>query len=192
MPHVRYYELWNEMNIDLFWTGTQTDMVNLAKAAYPIVHADPHSMLLTPSVVDPVGDLSQASGDHLDGKLSRCGRRAIRRRRRVPRLHRGHRRQAVSDAGAGFDLRLHQVQRLYGSIVTKATMLRQVFDQHGLAGKPMFDTEGSWGDGNVTDPDTQAAWLARWYLLQAGFVLPTICKWWRGSPGATQRHFPGE
>jgi hypothetical protein len=55
-----------------------------------------------------------------------------------------------------------------GSIVTKTTLMRQVFDEHGLAGKPMFDTEGSWGEGNVTDQDTQAAWLARWYLLQAG------------------------
>ena len=55
-----------------------------------------------------------------------------------------------------------------GSIVTKTNLMRQVFDQHGLAGKPMFDTEGSWGSDNVTDPDTQTAWLARWYLLQAG------------------------
>jgi hypothetical protein len=56
----------------------------------------------------------------------------------------------------------------YGSIVTKTTLMRQTFDQHGLAGKPMFDTEGSWGDGTVTDPDTQVAWLVRWYLLQGG------------------------
>jgi hypothetical protein len=55
-----------------------------------------------------------------------------------------------------------------GSIVTKATMLRAVFDKHGLAGKPMLETEGSWGDGNVTGSDAQAAWLARWYLLLAG------------------------
>lgn len=46
--------------------------------------------------------------------------------------------------------------------------MRPVFDQHGLAGKPMFDTEGTWGNGTVTDPDTQTAYLARWYLLQAG------------------------
>lgn len=56
----------------------------------------------------------------------------------------------------------------YGPIVTKATMMRQTFDQHGLTGKPMFDTEGGWGNGTVTDPDTQTAWLAQWYLLQAG------------------------
>ena len=48
--------------------------------------------------------------------------------------------------------------------------MRQVFNQHGLSGKPMFDTEGSWGYLTVTDADadTQTAWLARWYLLQAG------------------------
>ena len=46
--------------------------------------------------------------------------------------------------------------------------MRAVFDQYGLAGKPMFQTEGSWGKGNVTDPDTQTAWVARSMLLQAG------------------------
>jgi hypothetical protein len=30
----------------------------------------------------------------------------------------------------------------------------------------MFDTEGSWGQNNIADPDQQTAWLARWYLLQ--------------------------
>lgn len=56
----------------------------------------------------------------------------------------------------------------YGSILTKVSAMRKVFDQHRLAGKPMFDTEGSWGKANLTDPDVQTAWLARWYLLQAG------------------------
>ena len=39
----------------LWWTGTTAQMVELAQAAYPIVHADPNSMLLTPSVAGPVG-----------------------------------------------------------------------------------------------------------------------------------------
>src|ERR1035441_105247 len=54
-PHIRYYELWNEANLLVFWSGTSADLVNLAKAAYPIVHADPYSMLLTPSVSGSVG-----------------------------------------------------------------------------------------------------------------------------------------
>jgi len=47
--------------------------------------------------------------------------------------------------------------------------MRTVFDTCGLAGKPMLMTEGSWGNMNVTDPDTQVAWLARYLLLQAGY-----------------------
>jgi len=56
----------------------------------------------------------------------------------------------------------------YGSIVTYANKIRQAFDANGLLGKPMFQTEGGWGDANVTDSDTQIAWIARFYLLQAG------------------------
>jgi hypothetical protein len=169
MPHVRYYELWNEMNIDLFWTGTQTEMLNLAKAAYPIVRADSHSMLLTPSVAGPVGNLTKVSGTTWMASY----------------LDAGGAQYADGGAFHGYIAEQNGVTQFpmpdedstpgckefttcYGSIVTKATMMRQVFDQHGLAGKPMFDTEGSWGNDTVKDPDTQVAWLARWYLLQAG------------------------
>jgi hypothetical protein len=40
-PHVKYYELWNEFSSPTFWTGTIQDMVNLAAAAYPVIHTDP-------------------------------------------------------------------------------------------------------------------------------------------------------
>jgi hypothetical protein len=40
------------------------------------------------------------------------------------------------------------------------------------AGKPVFDTEGSWGNvggtNAITDPDQQAAFLGRYYLVQMG------------------------
>jgi phospholipase C len=168
-PHVRYYELWNEVNINLFWTGTQTDMLNLAKAAYPIIHADPHSMLLTPSVAGPVGNRAKTSGTTwMAGYLDAGGAQYadggafhgyIGEQKGVTPFP-----MPEEDSTSGCT----KFTTCYGSIVTKATLMRQVFDQHGLAGKPMFDTEGSWGNGTVTDPDTQAAWLARWYLLQVG------------------------
>jgi hypothetical protein len=78
----------------------------------------------------------------------------------------------------------------WGSIVTQANRMRQVFDGHGLAGKPMFDTEGSWGQSNVTDPDTQAAWLARWYLLQAGLLVADnlqFVAWYTWGGGPSQK-----
>jgi hypothetical protein len=169
MPHVRYYEVWNEMNIDIFWTGTQTDMLNLAKAAYPIVHADSHSMLLTPSVAGPVGNIAKNSGttvmaSYLDAGGAKYADGGafhgyIGEQRGVAPFP-----MPEEDSTSG----CKEFTTCYGSIVTKAAMMRQAFDQHGLAGKPMFDTEGSWGNGTLTDPDIQAAWLARWYFLQAG------------------------
>lgn len=176
MPHIRYYELWNEANTKIFWTGSYADMVNLAKAAYPIIHADPHSMLLTPSVVGPTnappplpsfitanrvtwmttylegGGAQYADGGAFHGYIAGedIGPYPMPEQDSTPAC-------TGSKASA-----------CYESILTEANVMRQVFDQHGLAGKPMFDTEGSWGKGTITDPDLQSAWLARWYRLQAG------------------------
>jgi hypothetical protein len=192
MPHVRYYELWNEMNINLFWTGSQTDMLNLAKAAYPIVHADMHSMLLTPSVAGPVGNIAKNSGtawmaNYLDAGGAKYADGGafhgyIGEQKGVTPFP-----MPDENSTSG----CFEYTTCYGSIVTKATMMRQVFDLHGLAGKPMFNTEGSWGDGTITGPDTQAAWLARWYLLQAGLRSSDNLQMAGGSPGATRQLFTG-
>jgi M6 family metalloprotease-like protein len=57
----------------------------------------------------------------------------------------------------------------YGSVMDKSGRMRDVFDADPtLRGKPMFDTEGSWGTAAPGSDTLQAAWLARWYLLQAG------------------------
>jgi hypothetical protein len=37
-----------------------------------------------------------------------------------------------------------------------------------MPGKPLWATEGGWGtNGEMTDPDAQAAYVARWLILQA-------------------------
>ena len=50
--------------------------------------------------------------------------------------------------------------------------LQTVMTNNGQGNKPMFDTEGSWGSVNkspaITDPQQQAAFAARYYLLQMG------------------------
>ena len=46
--------------------------------------------------------------------------------------------------------------------------MKAVMAKYGLSQKPLWDTEGSWGDTNssaITDPDLQAAFVARDYLL---------------------------
>jgi uncharacterized protein (TIGR03437 family) len=167
-PHIRYYELWNEFNVNLWWTGTDAQLVALAQAAYPIIHQDPNSILLTPSVAGPVettqpnssvtkmtsflqaGGSKYADGGAFHGYLGAQGN--------VSPFPMPEQDASGCKAPAG----------CYGSIITKANQMRAVFDQNGLAGKAMYQTEGSWGNMNVTDSDTQVAWASRFELLQAG------------------------
>ena len=139
--------------------GTYTQMLQLAQAAYPIVHQDPYSILLTPSVTSKIskmvswmagylhaGGWQYADGGAFHGYMGANGSSLF---------------PMPEDSGS------------FGSIITKVTEMRAVFDTSGLAGKPMFQTEGSWGNFNVTDPDSQTAWLARYMLLQAGLSAST-------------------
>ena len=167
LPHIKYYELWNEFNVSLWWTGTDSDLVALAQAAYPIIHQDPYSMLLTPSVAGRAAITPSAGGD--------AGAMAAY-------LQAGGFQYADGGAFHGYPAPPKDISPFpmpeddstagcncfYGSIVTKATQMREVFDQNGLSGKPMYQTEGSWGNDTVTVSDTQVAWVARYNLLQAG------------------------
>lgn len=157
-PHIRYYELWNEIDNSQCWTGSNAQMLALAKAAYPIVHQDRYSQLLTPSVtgansVSAMTAYLQAGGSvYSDGGA----------------FH-GYIADASTVPFPMPDQSLSATcKTCYGAISSIAVGMRAVFDQYGLAGKPMLQTEGSWGDGAVTDSGTQAAWLARYILLQAG------------------------
>lgn len=161
-PHIRYYELWNEFNVSLWWTGTKAQMVALAEAAYPIVHEDPYSLLLTPSVAahtavtDMTSYLQAGGAQHADGGAFHgyMGVKSGVTPYPMPEQ------DQTSGCTPSVDC--------YVSIVTKATQMRAAFDQNGLKGRPMFQTEGSWGTATLADADTQVAWLARYMLLQAG------------------------
>jgi hypothetical protein len=187
-PHIRYYELWNEINAPNFWTGTNAELVTLAKAAYPIIHADPNSMLLTPSV----------SGS-FQGTQSTNGLTTM-----TNYLKAGGGQYADGGAWHGYIGRTGQTPYpwpeqstvpgcadtyCYGSIIYKVTAIRQVFDANGMSGKPMYQTEGSWGEANVANSDDQIAWLARWVLLQAGLRTTAnlqFASWYAWGVGASQ------
>jgi len=171
-PHIRYYELWNEATAFQFWTGRHEDLVKLAAVAYPIIHRDPYSVLLTPSAVGPAmstdsratgwmasylraGGSKYADGGTFHGYL---GTRSVNP---YPMPEQDRTPGCGAVAGA----------MCFGSILTQVRSYRRVFDENGLAGKPMFNTEGSWGVDPITDPDMQTAWLARYHLLQAGMAV---------------------
>ena len=157
-PHVHYYELWNEADDSIWFTPTIPDsfsqMLQLAVAADSIIHLDPHSLLLTPSVTGKVSSMVTWMSDYLRaGGAAHADGGAL---------------HGYIGGGTLATFPFPESDATQGSIITKVTDMRAVFDNCGLAGKPMFQTEGSWGNFNETDPDTMAAWLARWELLQAG------------------------
>jgi hypothetical protein len=172
MPHVKFLEVWNEANNSQFWSSTYAALAALAQVAYPIVHRDPYTQLLTPSVAGPVNtSLSIDGGIWMTGYLNAGG-------------------AAYADGGTFHGYGATTAVRpypwpedsktqnctattCYSSIASKVTTFRSIFDQNGLSGKPIYDTEGSWGNANVTDPDQQVAWGSRWLILQAGLSAST-------------------
>jgi hypothetical protein len=159
-PHIAYYELWNEADDRIWWTppiAQEYTLLNaMADSAYAIVHADPYSQLLTPSLAGNVDKKASWMTTYLQGGGARD-----------------------ADAGCYHGYLGSNIAATFlwpedesgeGSVTTLATRMRAVFDNCGLAGKPMYMTEGSWGSSTVNTLDslTQAAWIARYYLLQAG------------------------
>jgi len=165
MPHVKFLEVWNEANISLFWSSTYAAMVALAQAAYPLVHTDPYTQLLTPSVVGPYGGVWMIAYLNAGGAAYADG----------GTFHGYGATSAVRPYPWPEDSKTHNCTPLtcYLSIASTVTTFRSIFDQNGLNGKPIYDTEGSWGNANVTDPDQQVAWGSRWLILQAGLSADT-------------------
>jgi hypothetical protein len=177
-PRVQYYELWNEFNDQFFWTGRMSDMVELARRAAHIIR--PESMLLTPSVTGEYGKaagwmkfyLKHGGADFADGGT----------------FH-GYIAKNDGDYPNGYPFPEDDTKKGgYGSIVEAVNTFRPVFDKYLPKGAPVFDTEGSWGPGHITGDLLQPAWLARWYLLQAGTGMVNAAYWFawgKSNPGKT-------
>ncbi len=156
-PHIEFYELWNEADDTNWYTpkpkGSYTQMVQLAQVADSVLQLDGRSKLLTPSVTSQldkmtawmIGYLKAGGAQYADGGA-----------------YHGY---LGANGVKPFPM---PEDTTYSSVPQRILAMRAVFDTCGLLGKPMYQTEGSWGNFNVTDPDTMAAWLARFELLQAG------------------------
>jgi polysaccharide biosynthesis protein PslG len=134
------YELWNEPD-NKYGTGTVADMVVLTSHMFAIIRSiDPEAVIISPSGEAPYMEKYYAAG----------GVRTVD----VISLH-GYpdpRRNDVAETISGF----------------LTVPMRAVMAKYGLSQKPLWDTEGSWGNarsGAIADPDLQAAFVARDYLL---------------------------
>jgi polysaccharide biosynthesis protein PslG len=173
---IKYYEIWNEWNIQLFWTGTPAQLVRMEQDASCVIEGtkhgsctangsvfpmplgiDPSAQIVTPSPVGAHTDLNQVSKELSSYFGTTVG----------------------GIAGGTFA----DVIGFHGYVSTPSSsdpcpspeeVTSVVSDLNGVlpgseASKPWFDTEASWGkapDEGFEDPDRQAAFLARDFLLQ--------------------------
>jgi uncharacterized repeat protein (TIGR01451 family) len=146
---IKYWGLWNEPNIQVEWKGTTAQLLRMAKdIRNTVLSFDSNALFLTPSFVGPSGAtslknyLAAGGGPYAD----------------IIGYH-GY----VVSGTCPNDCPVPENEiPLVGSI-------RTIMATYGQQSKPLFDVEGSWGIYNgadtVTDPDQQAAFTGRFYLM---------------------------
>ncbi len=138
---IQVYELWNEPQNG--FVGTVSQMVALTQHEHDIIRSlDPTAKILSPSAIS-------YGAAYLDNYFAEGGTKDI---------------DAV--AMHAYPNPSNDVAEFMTGSVTDG--IKKVMNNYGLANKPIWDTEGSWGDkaeGAITDPDLQAAFVARDYLL---------------------------
>jgi hypothetical protein len=172
---IKYYEIWNEWNISNFWVGSTAQLVRMTQDAYCIIKGpptggcnpnstfpngtglDPSAQILTPSTVGAgtssteLGAAASNMSKFLDAQAGGMGPGSFVD---IIAFHCYVSTKTVGD---------------YPIPENVTTVINDLAGVSGVQGKPWFCTEGGWGnetEEGFTDPNLQAAFLARYYLLQ--------------------------
>jgi hypothetical protein len=138
---IKYWELWNEANVPEFWEGNLPTLVVLAQHAYVIIKAaDPSAVVLCPSSSGSSLDVANFLNAYFaDGGLSSA--------------------DSVSFHG--------YVGPAPEAVLDYVTAVRASMASVGIAEKPIWDTEGSWGtDSSLPSTGDGPGYLAREFILQ--------------------------
>ncbi len=159
---IRFYELWNEPGNVGEWSGSYEDMVTLAKHAYRIIKSiDPNAIVLTP-----------APGAGRYGRQPQRGpTNPIQERWMQEYLHAGG--NSYADGGSFhaypyYDTCSETLECAGSPLIAQVDRMRSVMDRNGMAGKPLYVTEGGWRkEEDLPEPDQQVAFIARWFIILA-------------------------
>jgi hypothetical protein len=155
---IHYWEVWNEASNPLRWQGTNSQLVRMAGDARAIILSiDPSAVILSPSsgIVDAVelnwwANYLKAGGGQYADVFAYHG--YVQQKNHAP----------VAE-----------------DLITFVNKFERILKQYKQNGKPLHDTESSWGDGaccNFTDPDLQAGFTARFVLMH--WLLQTQRLYW--------------
>jgi polysaccharide biosynthesis protein PslG len=145
------WEIWNEPVNSYYWSGTFAQMVRMAKDARAIILSiNPNALMLSP----PNGANLKFGQDWWEGYAALGGLQyadviALHGGVNLPPFKCGNYPKAVD-------------------FVTQVNNLKSILAQYHALDKPIWDTEGDWGDVRKTcfnDRDLQAAFLGQYYLF---------------------------
>ncbi len=201
---IKFYEIWNEWNVSLFWVGTPQQLVRMTQDARCVIEGpppgescnsesvfpsgtalDPDARLSTPA---PVGGQSVLNAvqtqmsDFLGTQVAGVGPASFVD---IIGFHCYVSTQTSGDYPVPED------------VLTVISDLNSVLPNFAVQSDPLFCTEGGWGQAPVegfTDPDLQAGFLARYYLLQDSINVARVYwyAWDSPSPGEGALWSPGD
>ena len=162
-PCVEFYELWNEAQSSFYWSGTAAQLAAMVQPAVAVIHASPcHSKVIGPSVTGPLTIAQTWMADFLAAGGSTMGLDGV--------SYHGYMGPNGCSPWPAPEQALNcGTHPTFGSADGRAKSFRAFYDTHGMAGKPMFMSEGGpWSkQSNLPDQDMQAAYAARYLALQA-------------------------
>lgn len=138
---IQAYEIWNEPNLQDFWSGTTDQMIDLTKEASQIIRKlDPHALVVSPAATADYGV------PWLEEFLQKGGG------------------QYVDVIGFHFYVNPHTLEP--EDMLPVIQHVRQTLAENGAANKPIWNTETGWlPPATFSSEDLAAAFLSRAYIL---------------------------
>lgn len=136
---IHNWEIWNEPNRPQSWTGSVETMVDMTHEAYTILkQIDPANIVVSPA---PTGTYGLK---FFEAFLSKGGG------------------QYADAIGYHFYIGRDDPPE---AMVTLIGAVKKIVDKYGVGTKPIWNTEAGWLGPEFLPPNTQAAYLARAYIL---------------------------
>jgi len=171
---IKYYEIWNEPTAPIMWQGTTAQLVRMSQDARCVIIGtgcsslstytqkaiDPSALITTPAYVTDTGiNVATAMNEFL-----------------------------TAGGGQYVDVISYhgyvQWPQPPENAVTDAAPLQNVLAAANQQGKPLISSEGGFGAKvTITDPDQEAAWIARFEILMQSIGIAR--SYWYAWDGAT-------
>jgi hypothetical protein len=173
---VKYFVIWNEVSDQASWLGTVQQMLNITASTYNIIHnTDPSAEIISPTV-EP-GGISvpppcTSSGCWMATFLEDGGGQYIN-------VIGWHGYPSYINSTSCFVNNLLPTNDLPcagQALISNINLLRSYANQSGI-NKPIIDEEGGWGQNLGMNGTAQAAYISRWYTVQASEGILTAVFW---------------